>query len=292
MKALNFLLYGFLWIIAHLPTRALYWISDILFVIVYHLFGYRKNVVYGNLRNAFPEKTEQERQVIAKKFYRHLCDFVVEVLAIIKFSPGDIKKRCVYKNPEILHEYAKAGKSLAIVTGHYGNWEWTNGFNLWAPGYVSYAIYLPLKDKFFDKLVRKQREKFGSKMIAKRDSVRELLKSHQKGIMSATLYLGDQTPMRSEIHYWTRFLNQETPIFLGVEKIARKTGDAVFFTYTRKLKRGYYELELVPICDDARQTEPYEITEKHTRLLEKAIQEKPEYWLWSHRRWKHKKEVS
>ncbi len=292
MKALNYLLYGFLWTIAHLPARALYVLSDILFVIVYYLAGYRKKVVDKNLRYAFPEKPEQERQVIAKKFYRHLCDFVVEVLALIKFSPEDIKKRCVYKNPEILHGYSKAGKSLAVVTGHYGNWEWTNGFNLWAPGYVSYAIYLPLKDKFFDKLVREQREKFGSKMIAKRNSVRELLKSHQMGIKSTTLYLGDQTPMKSEIQYWTRFLNQETPIFLGVEKIARKTGDAVIFAYTRKVKRGYYELELIPICDDARQTGIYEITEKHTRLLEKVIQEKPEYWLWSHRRWKHKKEAS
>lgn len=280
---------AFLKLISHLPLHVLYVFSDLVFVVVYHVLAYRKRVVTNNLKNSFPNKSKKEIAKIRKEFYKHFCDSFVETIKLRTMSKQEIRERCKFLQTDFFKQYKNKGKSVIAILGHYANWELTASFPLWEKVCLL-PIYKPLHNKVFDKFYIQLRERFGAKTLPKDETLRTMLDYRNKNEFTVTVFLGDQTPNKASIHYWTRFLNQETPILQGTERIARKLDQAVVFVWMKKLKRGYYEVEFIPLCENSKQSADFEITEQHTRMLEKIIVEAPAYWLWSHKRWKHKKE--
>ena len=280
--------YGFCWLLTLLPLRVLYLFSDILFLIVCYIVRYRRKVVYENLRNSFPEKSEKERRRIARKFYRFFCDLFIEILKITNFSKAQLNRRIHYTNPEIYEDLYKKGKQVFFIIGHYCNWEWLSALEGATP-YHQASLYLPLRNKLFDKFFYDLRMKYGTEVIPTKNTVRYISKYLQEQRLTALCFLADQSPHRDHIHHWVTFLNQDTPVFLGAEKLAKRYGMAIVYYELRRVKRGYYEVEIIPVTENAAETTEHEITEKHVRLLEKTIRNNPQYWLWSHRRWKHKR---
>ncbi len=242
-----------------------------------------------NLRNSFPEKTDKELRQIARKFYRFICDLFIETLKVIHVGTDEIHRRIHYSNPEMFDDLYKKGKQIFFATGHYGNWEWLATLEHTIP-YHHATLYQPLNNKFFDKFFYDLRTKYGTDAIPSASSVRAINQYRMDNRMTALCFLSDQSPMKHMIHYWTTFLNQETPMFLGLEKLARKYNTAVIYYEVRRVKRGYYVVDTTLITENAAETEEMEITDKHVSLLEQTIRRNPQYWLWSHRRWKHKKE--
>lgn len=271
-----------------LPVRVQLTLSDFLFFLLYHLVGYRKETVYRNLKHSFPEKSDQEIRTIARAFYHHFCDYILESIAWMRVSEKEARTRFTYKNPEVINDLYAQRKSILLAIGHSGNWEWLGNLSLYFP-YQVLAIYKPLSNKHVNKFFIRLREKFGLKTVPMATSLRTIIECDQRNIPTLTLVLTDQRPMINQIEYWTTFMNQETPILLGTEKISKKLDFAVVFMHVRKIRRGYYEGEFVLITDRPRETAPYEITEKHVRELEKQIREEPWTWLWSHKRWKYSK---
>ncbi len=285
---LSYLAYAFCRFLSFLPFRVLYAISDFVFFIIYRVFAYRKKVVNQNLRNSFPEKTSDEIRIIRKEFYHHFCDIFIETIKLWNISEKEILKRCVLKNPDFFEPYKTQGKSIIAVTGHYANWEWLSSLALYKIGDFL-PIYKPLHNKVIDKMYIDIREKLGSKTLAKNDTLRTMIRHKNQNHFTITAFIGDQTPNKKNLHYWTNFLNQDTPILQGAERIAKKLDQAVIYCKMTKIKRGYYEYEFISIADNPKETEENEITEIHTRILEDIIKENPAYWLWSHKRWKHKR---
>lgn len=275
-------------LIALLPFRILYFISDAVYPLIYYVFKYRKKVVFDNLRNSFPEKSDEEITAIAKKFYRHFCDLFFEVIKTFRISSKEYVKRLHYSNPEVMEQLYNENRHVLVIMSHYCNWEW--GVSLAMQGKHKFAsIYKPLNNKNFDKLMIHLRTRHGGVMVSMKQTARYLAEHIQSGELTLLNFLVDQSPYYKDIQYWTTFLNQDTAVYLGVEKMARKTRQTVVFNKYRKVKRGYYEVEVVKICDDASKLEQHELTEMHTKILESIIKEQPEYWLWTHKRWKNKR---
>jgi len=279
--------YPVLRIFTWMPLRLQYLFADVLYFLML-VSGYRKKVIRNNLKNALPEKSEKERKSIERKFYRHLADSLLESVAQMGFSREELARRFRFKNPELINRYAREGKSVLLATAHYANWEWFASFPPISPFRVL-AIYKPLRNPFMDRLFVKIRERTGAIACPMEEVVRKIYFFRDKNIPTLTYFIVDQRPLRKSIGYWDIFLHQETPFYLGIEKIARKTGFPVFFMKVDKVARGYYEAEFILLEEEPAQTKPYEITRRHIRLLEEIIREKPELWLWSHRRWKHKR---
>ncbi|MCX2573955.1 lysophospholipid acyltransferase family protein [Pedobacter sandarakinus] len=276
----------FLGAIALLPLSVLYALADCAYLMLYSVFGYRKKVVRENLLTALPEKTLPEIIKIERKFYRYLASLIFEIIKMNNISKRQLQRRFVFKNKDLVLSYLNRGKSVLICSAHYGNWEWgTMGIGLNFTG-NHYPIYKPLSNPVFDDWFKHIRSRFGNKLIAMRQTMRALAMSY--GEASIFSFGNDQAPAKDESHYWTIFLNQPTSIQLGIEKIAKKTNRPIFYFKVKVLRRGYYEVDCVPLCLNPAETKEFEITEMHTRFLENLIREEPEYWLWSHRRWKYK----
>jgi KDO2-lipid IV(A) lauroyltransferase len=285
-KVLSYLGIFFLSLLSLLPLSVLYIFAKGINFLLYHIIGYRKKVVRENLRNSFPEKSDAERLVIEKEFYSYFANLIVEIIKINSISKEEIKKRFNFKQTELIESYFKRDQGVLICAAHYGNWEWVNmAIGIWFSA-DNYAIYKPLSNPIFDYWFKRFRSKFGNRMIAMRQTLRAVVAVKDRP--SIFCFGSDQAPSKDESHYWTNFLNQQSSIQLGIEKIAKKTNRPIFFVKIDVLKRGYYEVTCDPICLNPKETDEFEITELHTRYLEKMIKEKPAYWLWSHRRWKHK----
>jgi KDO2-lipid IV(A) lauroyltransferase len=266
----------------------LYVLSDCLFVLLYHIVGYRKAVVLENLRNAFPEKNESEIQAICKRFFRYFCDLFLETFKTLTISKSNMLKHCSIDPSveQLFNRFADDNVSLIIVLGHFGNWEWAgNTFSICCRHQL-YVIYHPLGNKYFNDLVIKMRTRFGTRLIAMKDTFRDMLRN--KDELNATAFIADQTPLPDRA-YWMSFLNQETPVFVGTEKIALKLKYPVVYVSVNRTARGYYTLMADILKVPPFPTVEGEITEAHTRRLERDIVARPEFWLWTHRRWKHKK---
>src|ERR1700741_1280811 len=278
----------FLYLISVLPFPLFYLLSDGVYFLLYKVIGYRKKVVYANLKNSFPEKSHEELKAIEKKFYKYLCDLFLETLKTLTISKEQAVKRCAFNESTItiFKELHEQKKSCIVVMGHYGNWEWAgNSFSLINPQQL-YVIYHPLSNKNFDKLMYNMRTRFGTKLYAMKDTMREMIRNRNE--VNATAFIADQTPA-PESAYWTTFLNQDTPVFWGTEKIAQKLNFPVVYVTVNRVKRGFYEVHSEILVQDPKNTKEGEISELHTRKLEADIKAQPEVWLWSHRRWKHKK---
>jgi KDO2-lipid IV(A) lauroyltransferase len=283
-----YLIVPFIYLLSLLPFAVLYLLSDFLYFLLYYVFSYRKKVIKGNLRNSFPEKNEKQIDRISKDFYHHFCDFFIETVKMLTLSKKEMIKRCKV-TPEtsaIFSRYAEEKKSVIIAMGHLGNWEWAcNSFNAQAAQQL-YVIYHPLSNKYFDGLMHKIRTRNGSKLIAMKDTYRDMI-ANKEGI-NATAFLSDQTPQPHHA-YWTTFLNQDTPVFKGVEVIAKKMKLPIVFTSMRKVKRGYYEMLSEVLIESPEKVDEDEVSEMYIRKLEEDIRQQPEIWLWSHKRWKHKR---
>lgn len=246
-------------------------------------------MVTQNLRNAFPEKSEQEIRQIRDKFYKHLCDLFLETFKTLTISKKKMLAHCSFDSESLtlVNKLYTEQKSAILVMGHLGNWEWGgNTFSLSCQQQL-YVIYHPLTNRYFNTFTYNMRGRFGTKLIAMKDTFREMVKLRNE--VNATAFIADQAPNPHNAH-WMTFLHQDTPVFLGTEKIAEKMKYPILYISIRKVKRGYYKLFAEEIILPAT-TEPGTITELHTRILEKDIQSQPENWLWSHRRWKHKRPV-
>lgn len=287
-RLVYFSLLPFIYIISLLPFPLLYGVSNGLFFLVYHVIGYRKKVVHENLCNAFPNKTKKEILIIQKRFYRHLCDLILETLKGLTISAADANARCKL-NPatvELIKQYYNNKQSFMLVLGHWGNWEWAgNSFSQLGLNQL-YVIYHPLTNKYFNDLIIKMRTRFGTKLIPMSETIKEMIRN--KDEINTTAFIADQTPS-PENAYWTTFLNQDTPVFWGTERIAQKLKLPVIYINIDKIKRGWYEMNAETLVSNPESSPTGEITELHTRRLEKDILYKPEFWLWSHRRWKHKR---
>ncbi|MDP3431605.1 MAG: lysophospholipid acyltransferase family protein, partial [Bacteroidota bacterium] len=272
-------------LLGNTPFWLLYICADLIYLISYYVVGYRKKIVLRNLKNSFPKKSDQEIHRIAIAFYRHFADLVVETIKSFQISEETLKKRIRYKNPEVLNELYVQGKSVALLSGHYGNWEWTMAM----PKFIQHqlnVIYRPMQNKQIDTFMKKVRSRFGMLLIPAKTSLRTMLEIEKTGQLSATYYLADQTALY-DTKYWMMFLNQETPVFPGPEKVASRLKQAVVFMDIQKVQRGYYEVEFTKLFDDASQTKEFEVTKTHVKFLEEIIRKRPEFWLWSHKRWKH-----
>lgn len=273
--------------ISLLPFPVLYAISDFLFVIFYYVSGYRKKVVLQNIRNSFPEKSEKEHLAICKKFYRHFSDLVVESIKTFTISEKQVLKRFFVLNPEVIDKYFDQNRSVFIAGGHFNNWELLAvGIDNWVK-HKTVGIYTPLSNKYFDRKMQLTRSKYGLKMISTR-TVKRFLDSNPNEL-TATIFAIDQSPSNPNSAYWMTFLNQETAVLYGVEKYAKEYNYPVVYGIINKVKRGHYNLELVDVTANPKETAYGEIIEKTQHLLEIDIRKNPEYWLWTHKRWKHKK---
>jgi KDO2-lipid IV(A) lauroyltransferase len=287
-KGLSRLGYLFLYLISLLPFWLLYIFSDFLYVIIYYVLRYRLKVVRENLRNSFPEKTDTERKAIEKKYYHYLGDLIVEVIKLFTISEKQLKKRMLAPNGEIIEHYFNQGKSIIGAVGHYSNWEMA-GLRLGM--YTDkrrVVVYKPLHNEYFDNAFKRMRSKTGATLVDMKHTVRKMVE-YRKELMISVL-VSDQTPVRSDVSYFVPFLNQPTPVFLGIEKLAKMIDCVVVFCDIRRIKRGYYECSLVPLFEDPKNTAEHEITNAHVNYLENVIKQEPQYWLWSHRRWKFKPE--
>ena len=287
--------YAFLysWVKVHalLPMRALYVLSDILYVLIYKIAGYRVKVVRRNITASFPDKSKAEWRQLERRFYHHFADYIVETIKLAHISLDEIQQRAYLKNPELVDQLMEKGHTCFILTmGHYGNWEWFSGSTTRFEDSRIYQIYRPLNNKAFDKLFADLRTQFGSFGIKKNDTIRDIIKLKQDKTKSVVIFLADQTPSKANLHYWTEFLHQDTAILTGPERIARKLNLPVIFLDTQKVKRGYYTVDMKLITENPKETQENYITERYARLLEKMILRDPAYWLWTHKRWKHKHE--
>lgn len=285
------LLQGAASLLALLPFGVLYLLSDIMFVAVYHAARYRRKLVKRNLAKAFPDKSDRERKRIEREFYRHLCDYFVETIKTLRLTEKEVKKRMKFENPEIINRLTKEGNACLLSLGHYANWEWVPSIGLYMlPGVVPALVYKQLHSDAFDRLFRKIRCRFDSMTIEKRRVYRALIRARNEGTPMVVGFLSDQRPPRHVTEYWTTFLNQETLIESGMERIARSFKLPVVYLDMKKVKRGHYVGRFFVITADASQEPPFAVTERYARKLEETVTRDPAYYLWSHNRWRFARE--
>ncbi|MBP1637275.1 MAG: lipid biosynthesis acyltransferase [Bacteroidetes bacterium] len=279
---------GFIKLVSLLPFWVLYGLSDFSYLIVYYIAGYRKKVVRDNLKRSFPEKTEKGRLIIERKFYHHFCDLLFESIKSATISRNEILRRMKILNYNQVIRHYDEGKSVILMTSHYANWEWTYCFNLMLPkDKPFYQIYKKLSNNMSEKIVQHIRTRFGSVAVEVQELFPTLSTMKTEGRVGMIGMVSDQSPARNGMKYFSQFLNQHTPVITGTELIAKKYDFPVYYAQIRKVKRGFYTCNLLPICVNPAETEKFEITEKYIRILENEILAEPAYWLWSHRRWKY-----
>ena len=289
-KILYALLYGWVKLHALLPMRVLYLLSDLLYLLVYRIVGYRVKVTRRNLEASFPDRSTDELHKLERRFYHHFCDYIVETIKMAHISLEEIQQRAYIENIEVADKLMDEGhRCLILAMGHYGNWEWYSASTTVFREVKMYQIYRPLKNLAVDKLFINLRTRFGSFGIKKNDTIRDIIRVKQSGERSVVIFLADQTPSRNNLHYWTNFLNQDSSILTGPERLARKLDLPVIFLDTKQAKRGYYTVDMKLITETPKETPENWITEQYARLMEKCILRNPSGWLWTHKRWKYKR---
>ncbi|NDK55061.1 lysophospholipid acyltransferase family protein [Pontibacter fetidus] len=268
-----------------LPLPVLYLLSDLLYFIVYYVVGYRKKVVLTNLRNSFPEKPEAEIQSIANAFYRQFADIVVEILKLRSMKSTEMERRVVFANQKLLDNFVISGTPVITMGSHSCNWEWVLSAGAVQFGFPAEGIYKPLNNPFFEDFMFRTRSRLGARLIKMKDTLRDF--AANRHVPRVIAMLSDQTPLWSEITFWTTFLNQDTPFYEGAEKLAKKFKYPVLFLDIKRTKRGHYTLTFEVISDGTSDTVP--ITEIFAQKLEAAIRRAPANYLWTHKRWKHRR---
>ncbi|XOV67950.1 MAG: lysophospholipid acyltransferase family protein [Fluviicola sp.] len=276
--------YIFILPLSYLPLPVLYIFTDFFYLILITLVPYRKKVILGNIHRSFPELSANEHKKLVRKFYHHFTDILAEGVKNLTISEKELRRRFKVKNPELMHQLYVEKRNVLLVSGHFNNWEWLITSQNFLFPHQAYGIGMPLSSQFWHKKVTSRRERFGMRVVHAKN-YREKL-SENPDELKAVLVLSDQSPGNSLKSYWMNFLNQQTAVLFGAEMMANELDYAVVFFATRKMKRGHYEMELKLLTNDPRSTKWGEITEGHTKALEKEIKNNPAQWLWSHKRWK------
>ncbi len=285
-----YLVYSTFSLIAMLPFRVLYLISDMLYVIVYKLVRYRRKVVRKNLRNSFPTKGSKELLVIEKEFYRHFCDYFVETIKTLRITDEEIRERMVFENLDIIEELTKDGNSCLLSLGHYGNWEWVPSIVMHLPERIKLGmVYKRLSSKDFDDLFLRIRARFGPKAIEMKSIYRTIVRNRNEGVTMLLGFLNDQRPRKHANEYWLEFMNQDTLAQTGMERIASQMGFSVAYLDIVKIKRGYFKCSVSAITSNASKEEEYFVTDLYTKKLEQTINNNPAYYLWTHNKWSRTK---
>ncbi len=286
------LVYPVLWFISKLPWRLFYAFSTFIFFLTYYIFGYRRKTVTENLTLVFPEKPDIEIKEIRKGFYKHMCDMFLEMIKSISISNNEMKKRFKITNLDKIQELEAKGENIMVFMAHYASYEWSNVVDI-QTNFQAVGIYKKIGNKYFDRLVRRIRARFGSRVVTTKNAMKEITEDQEKndGLYMYGL-VSDQSPKIYNAMYWTDFMGIKVPTFLGAEVLAKRSGMNVYYLKVEKLKRGYYEAEFVPITENSKNCQDYFIVKKYLSILEEQIRNKPEFYLWSHKRWKHRNAVS
>ncbi len=282
------LLYPILWCISILPFRLLYVLSDGFYFLTYYIISYRKKIVRENLALTLPNLSDKERLTIEKKSYQNMCDVFLEMIKTLTISKTEIDKRYKFKNIEVYLELEKKGKSIALLCAHYASYEWVVSINSKIT-FEGYAIYKKINNRYFDKLVRDIRSKFKATLITTKETIPTMENNFKNRKLGLYGLVSDQSPRFGSFYHWNKFMGIEVPIHTGGEMLAKKYDMNVIFLRTKKLRRGFYEAELEILSENAKEEPNYEITDRFLKLVEQQIYEKPEYYLWTHKRWKHRK---
>ena len=292
-KILYPIVYGFCYMISLLPLRVLYCISDVLYLLLYKLIGYRRRVVRNNLSTAFPEKDEKERRTIEKKFYHFFCDYIIETIKLLSIRRKTLLKHMEYRNMEEMERCFDEGQSVCALLGHYCNWEFLTTVNV---GWKRYPeakvglVYHPLSSKVVDRLIIATRQHTGGVAVPKQEVLRYMIRYKQQGLHSLFGLISDQSPKWENIHLWLPFLNHETPVFTGAERLIRKMNNAVFYAEMSRPKRGKYVVNFQLMTREPGTLEENELTRMFFTRLEETIRQTPHLYLWSHDRWKRTRE--
>jgi lauroyl/myristoyl acyltransferase len=290
MQFLIFIIaYPFIWVISMLPFRVFYLLSDVLYLLVYYVIGYRKKTVRANIALALPHLSLEERLSIEKKSYRHLCDMFMEMTKTMTISSEEMNKRFVVTNLEVIKEYEKKEKSIMLLASHYASWEWLITLNQ-KISYQGIGVYKKISNKYFDKLIRDIRSKYNTQLVTTRDTIPLISNNQKTGILSIYGLASDQSPKSDRIFHWDSFMGVEVPVHTGAEMLAKKYDLNVVFAKVKKVKRGHYEATLIPLSEDAQSVPDFGITHAFIREVEKQIYEAPEYYFWTHKRWKHRRQ--
>lgn len=282
------LIYPIIWFISKLPFRLLYVFSDFVCFLVYNIFGYRKQTVRQNIAMALPHLSEKERLVIEKKSYHHLCDMFLEMMKTMGISQKEMDKRFVFTNLELYQNLEKEQKSIALLCAHYASYEWVISMNKYIT-FEGFAIYKKVNNKYFNKLVKDIRSKFGATLITTKETIPLIEKNIRNNHLGVYGFASDQSPQASKAHHWNEFMGIETPVHTGAEMLAKRFDMNVIFLRVKKVERGYYEATFELMFDNPKEVPNYQISDEFLRRVEKQILEAPEFYLWTHKRWKHKK---
>jgi KDO2-lipid IV(A) lauroyltransferase len=289
---MQFLIYSisfpFLWIISKLPFRVFYWFSDGIYLLVYYIIGYRKKIVRKNIGLALPHLSEEKRLVIEKKFYHHMCDMFLEMIKTMSISSEEMKERFKITNIELLKEYEQKNKSIILLAAHYASWEWLLSINE-STSFKCYGVYKKVNNKYFDAKVRSIRSKFKSELVTTDNTIALINDNEKNGIMSLYGLASDQSPQVHKTFHWQQFMGITVPVHTGAEMLAKRYDLEVVFAKVTKVKRGYYEATFVPIANYPKSIPDYEITDAYLKEVEQQILEAPEFYFWTHKRWKHRR---
>ncbi len=281
------LVYPLLWLISRLPFKIIYFISDGVYVLLYKVIGYRKKVVRGNLKLVFPDKSDAERILIEKKFYQHMCDMFLEMIKTMGISNKQLQQRFTFSNLEVLHQLEAKNKSIMLMFPHYASWEWVIALDAHIAS-KGYAIYQKIGNRYFDKLVRDIREKFGTTLITTKETRDIVAQNKKEGNLSMYGILSDQSPMIKKALLWTPFMGITVPAHTGAEMLCKKLDLPAVYLKVSKEKRGHYSGTFSLITENPKEMEEFALTKAFLALVEESINEAPEYYFWTHKRWKHK----
>lgn len=292
IKKILYIVIASIWFIfSLLPLWFLYILSDILYFPLYYCVRYRRKLVRKNLIESFPEKSLEEIIKIEKDYYSFLCDYIVETVKMFSMGKKQMSKRMRFEEIEEMRESMKDGNSCVVYLGHYCNWEWITSLPLvMDEGVISGQIYHALENEVFDKLFLYLRGRFDAVSIPMAEILRKIVLYRREKKQIVIGFISDQAPFWNNIHYWTDFLNHDTPVLTGGERIAKQTGFAVYYADITRPRRGYYVCNFKKLTDTPKEYPDYEITEMYTRALENTIRTAPQYWLWTHNRWKRTRE--
>ncbi|SFC32677.1 KDO2-lipid IV(A) lauroyltransferase [Zunongwangia mangrovi] len=282
------LVYPLLWLISILPFRLFYLFSDLVYILVYHIVGYRKKTVENNLKLAFPEKSETELKIIKKKFYHHMCDMFLEMIKTLTISEAELKKRFVFTQPEDIETLNNLGKGVLVMCGHYASYEWMISMEVYGLKLKGHGIYKRIRNKYFDKLVKDIRGKFNTEMIESHRVVSTVARHQKNNLNGIYGMIADQTPKRANYKFWTDFMGIKVPFFTGTEKLSKDFDMPVYYLEVEKVKRGFYEARLKKITNNPQSEPDFSITTSFRDRLEAQIKAHPEYYLWTHKRFKHR----
>lgn len=286
-KLVYWLTYAGMWLVALLPFRVLYILSDGLCFLMRHVVHYRRKVVRRNLSNSFPEKSQAELRRIERKFYHYICDYMLEEVKMMRMSFEDLSRRMEYGNTEEYLAMIEKHGGIVVLIPHYADFEWLTGMGaIMVPGDIPVQVYKPLRNKYLDEMFKLIRSRHGGYNVPKHSTAREVIRLRRDGKRVAIGLITDQSPNLSEAHYWTTFLNQDTVFMDGGERIAKMMGYPVFYCELEKKGRGYCKAYFDLLTENPKQTADGEITELFARRLEQTIRREPAYWFWSHKRWK------